>query len=296
MKEASASTSEVVNTNLEGLSKLSKEVSDVEQMRGSLSSLQTEVADVGAALKEKVCLTQLNSTTMAWQIQMTQIQNSLQQKVDVDRMHELSSIASGFDLKVNTLVNDLQSGANQMQLLDGHVASLRQQLLEMKEASASTSEVVNTNLEGLSKEVKTKPSIDQLHHVQKNIDQLINCIIAYVSRVQAKINNLDATLQVGASKLPQIEQTIASDRRALQQLESSLASLETGVAKLEQQATEGSGRLKHLENSIANVDNDFAGFRQGLEEGFANSDQHDARQQFECKPLNPSVVRRHAPY
>ena len=41
-----------------------------------------------------------------------------------------------------------------MQLLDGHVASLQQQLLEMKEASASTSEVVNTNLEGLSNEVK----------------------------------------------------------------------------------------------------------------------------------------------
>jgi len=259
--------------------------SDVEQMCGSLSALQTQVSDVGAALKEKVCLTQLNSTTMAWQIQMTQIENSLQQKVDVDRMQQLSSIFSGFDLKLNTLVNDLQSGANQMQLLDGHVAAFRKQLLEMKEASASATDVVNTSLEGLSKEVKAKPSIDQLHHVQKD-----------VSQVQAKINNLDATLQVGASKFPQIEQSMASDRRALQQLESSLASLETGVANLQQQAKEGTGRLKHLESSIANVGDDFTGFQQGLDEAFANLDQHDARPQFERKPPNPSVARRHAPY
>jgi len=242
--------------------------SQLEQFIGSHSSLQAQVSDLQDGLKEKVCLTKMNSTTMAWQIQMTQIENSLQQKVDLETIQQLSCIASGFDMKVNTLAQDLQSGANHMQLFEGSMARLEKQLLEVREEKAGLNKLqmvedslegIEIKMKGIDSKVQSKPSAEQLREFQRSMSRSM-------SQVEAQLSKVDALLHIGAAKLPHLENSMASiraqvasleqsslakaDRRTVQAFENSMEKVEAGIAKLEQQANYGASRLQHLEDQV----------------------------------------------
>lgn len=285
--------------------------SDVVSLSKKHEDMQTLVCDLGAGLNEKACSNKLNSTAMALQIQMTQITNSLNHKAGFDRLEELSSLASGFDVKVNNLVQDLQSGRNHMRLLDGDMKSIQQELLDRREKEANLGDLhlmrtslaeLDAKIHGIDKELQEKPNHKHLHEVKDTMSQF-----------EDRVAEIGAMIDAGVAKLPHLETGMASiraqlanlekdtqRRETMEELERAITSTEEGVVELEQQAKHGASRLGDLEDKVTHLRDEFSAFQHGFDDGITKVKARDYLPTPTSKPYSvyPGGGRRDssAPY
>mmetsp|Transcript_44652 Transcript_44652/g.71368 ORF Transcript_44652/g.71368 Transcript_44652/m.71368 type:complete len:439 (+) Transcript_44652:2-1318(+) len=235
----------------------------VEEVRECLTGLQSGVSEISDGLKEKVCTNKLTSAAMGLQIQLTQIENTLQQKVDIERIQQLSSIASNFDMKVNNLEQSVQSSSSNVHRMEGKLAHLQEQIVRNTKAGARDVEAVGGSIASI--EIKVR-GIE--HDVQSGANRM-QAVEYATSQLQAKMKDVLASTCDGSTKLPHLEVAGAHGSGFAQQSMRHITHIQAQLASLEQvsQSKLGPHHLQQLEKSIAQVKEDITRLQHGVEHG-----------------------------